>query len=276
MREPFRTQFAELVRRGAATVDIHERGVVGEYTEPKAADDALVEREIGRMELHRRGSVAFLERVYHGDCPTILDVGCSTGGTTVALALSKQLAADRVVGVDPNHAALEAARVRARGHGVPPERIVFHPIGSAPVLPFPAERFELVVCVSVLEYLASIEARAALVREMLRVTRRGGFIMLATPSARRLRDYHTRRWFGRTRRRPGSPWLCTPRELHAMLAGCELIDTRLLQIEVGMKARGMRVGRLPRWARHLAPLLPWHKVVARVPTTKNVNGESER
>src|SRR5690606_14315115 len=159
-------------------------------TQEALADDRLIGREIARVELHRRSICALLER-HDGHARSILDVGCGTGATTIALAMSDGLGAERVVGIDPNASALEAAKVRARGHDVDPARIEFRHVEAGAPFPTQAESFDLVVCVSVLEYLGTRESRRAFAAELLRAARPGGVVCLATPNPFRLFDYHT-------------------------------------------------------------------------------------
>jgi SAM-dependent methyltransferase len=154
----------------------------------------------------------------------VLDVGCSTGGTTVALALSAALAPEVVIGVDPDRLSLRAAEVRARGHGLGPKRIAFVRNAPGTPLPFARDSFDLVVCVSVLEFVPTVDARQRLVDEMKRVVRPGGHVYLATPNPLRLRDLHAKRWLGDVVRRHGYPWASPPWSLRAMVADFERVD----------------------------------------------------
>jgi len=97
----------------------------------------------------------------------ILDAGCGTGIFTLDL-LSR---GSTVVGIDLSLPML--ARARRKADGYP-----FHPVGADILrLPFAGGQFDKTVSVTALEF---IEDAAAAVRELFRVTRRGGTIVVAT------------------------------------------------------------------------------------------------
>lgn len=263
MKEPYRSQFAELIRHGAGTLDIHDAEVETKFTIEIEAPDALIEREIERVEVHQNSLNALLE-AFVGRVDRILDVGCGTGATTVAMALSPGLSANEVIGVDPNDHSIEAALVRARGYHLTEDRCWFRTIGVGEPLPFEDESFDLTTCVSVIEYVHRIEDRQALIAELERVTRPGGHILLITPSPFRLRDYHTSRFFGDWRRDDGYPWASPPWQLQRMFTRSEFIPVRAHQIENGLKKRGVPASWIPHRAASLAGwALPWQKLLAR-------------
>lgn len=263
MKEPYRSQFVELIRRGAGTLDIHDAEVETRFTIEIEAPDVLIEREIERVELHQSSLNALLE-AFVGRVDRILDVGCGTGATTVAMALSHGLSASEVIGVDPNAHSIEAAVVRARGYHLPEDRCGFRIIGVGEPLPYEDESFDLTTCVSVIEYVHRIEDRHALVAELERVTRPGGHILLITPSPFRVRDYHTNRFFGDWRRAGGYPWASPPWQLQRMFTRSEFIPVRAHQIENGLKKRGVPASWIPHRAASLAGwALPWQKLLAR-------------
>lgn len=106
-----------------------------------------------------------LLRPGHGE--TILDAGCGTGVFTVdILALGA-----RVIGLDISLPMLRRSREKARGE---PLQIVS---GDMLHLPFPENVFDRVVSVTALEF---IEDGQGAVRELFRVTKRGGSIVVAT------------------------------------------------------------------------------------------------
>lgn len=258
MLEPHRTRFIELIRRGAAARDIHDSDGVGDYDSrfDGEVSERFLDREIGRVAMHAQSLCAPLAaRVGHA--PRILDVGCGTGGTTVALAMSA-LAADEVVGIDASHEAIDAAAVRALGHGLDPSRVRFAHVEAGERLPFPDGHFDLVACVSVLEFIGSTDARRAFIAEMLRVTRRGGHVYLATPSPLRLREYHSRRLLGDWRQQRGYPWSSSAPSLRRMFDGCTVESLSADRLRRHPRLR--RVG----WA---APVLswamPWQRILAR-------------
>ncbi len=97
----------------------------------------------------------------------VLDVGCGDG----AYALAATRAGARVTGLDRSAAALAAARDRAASEGL----AVDLQAGDAGALPFAADRFDVVLAVTVLCFL---EQPARAVAEMARVLRPGGLLVL--------------------------------------------------------------------------------------------------
>jgi SAM-dependent methyltransferase len=261
MGEPHATEFRRLVRGGAGVRDIHGPLPSIGFARRTLASEAFVAREVARVEVHRSSSCALLE-AFTGRAPRILDVGCSTGAGAVAMALSPTLAPDVVVGVDPETLSLKAARVRARGHGLAPPRVSFRGCRAGGPLPFADDSFDLVVSVSVLEFVPTARQRRDLVQEMKRVVCPGGHLYLATPSPLRLRELHSRRWFGNFVRRDGYPWATPPWEIERLLSDFDRLPVqrwvaaRALQ-RAGLLARELPpslaglLGRASRWQRVL-------------------------
>lgn len=263
MKEPYRSEFVELIRRGAGTLDIHGAEAETSYTVEIEAPDALIQRELDRVAIHLNSLNVLLE-TFVGPVERVLDVGCGTGATTVAMAMSHVLSPREVIGVDPNLHSLEAAEVRARGHELPESKCAFAPIEPGAPLPYDSESFDLTTCVSVIEYVHRVPDRRALVHELERVTRPGGHVLLITPSPFRLRDYHTDRWLGDWRREDGYPWCSPPWQLEGLFASSDIVPVRAHQIEHGLRKRGLPLPWLPRpVASFMGYALPWQKVLAR-------------
>lgn len=265
MREPQASEFRRLLRLGAGARDIQSATAEVGFARRTAASDAFVRRELSRVEVHRRGSCRILE-TFAGRSPSILDVGCSTGASTVAMALSRVLAPDFVVGVDPDALSLRAAQVRARGHGLDPRRVAFLRSRPGQPLPFASDVFDLVACVSVLEFLPTTEARHELVAEMKRVTRPGGYVFLSTPNPLRLCDVHGKRLLGDLARRDGYPWATPPWELRGMVADCESVPIHPWIVGRAFERAGLPVCFVPRaLSSVLAWAHAWQKVLVRKP-----------
>lgn len=100
---------------------------------------------------------------------SVLDIGCGTG--TLALALASRLGRGVVTGVDLDPAILDLARAK------PGAGDVGWQVGSALSLPYADGAVDVVVCTLVLHHLA-LEAKADALREMRRVLRPGGLLVI--------------------------------------------------------------------------------------------------
>ena len=103
---------------------------------------------------------------------SVLDVGCGTG--SLALAAKRQVGPDgRVVGIDASADMLARAARKAEKSGL---EIAFKQ-AAAQALPFPDTQFD-VVCSSLMLHHLPRKDRAPCAREMARVLRRGGRLLV--------------------------------------------------------------------------------------------------
>ncbi|MGQ9852897.1 MAG: methyltransferase domain-containing protein [Candidatus Oleimicrobiaceae bacterium] len=103
--------------------------------------------------------------------PRVLDVGCGTGGTTVALASRGAT----VVALEVDQARLHATQALARA-----KCVTVRPLCTdAVALPFASQSFDAVLLQDVLEH---VSAPQLLLRESSRVLRRRGVLFLTTPN----------------------------------------------------------------------------------------------
>jgi len=102
----------------------------------------------------------------------VLDVGCANGHHTLAAAGRAQ----RVFGIDADVAQLGIARIAARRNAVDNVRLVAWDVTRA--FPFPDSTFDAVLFLDVIEHLVP---RVAVLREIGRVLRPGGRLLLSAP-----------------------------------------------------------------------------------------------
>ena len=103
----------------------------------------------------------------------VLDVGCGTGGDTAAVARSVG-GTGRAAGIDYDEALIREARTADARTGSSP-----HPwllVADAAAIPYRAAAFDGCYCERVLQH---VFCPAAVVREIVRVTRPGGAIVIA-------------------------------------------------------------------------------------------------
>jgi 2-polyprenyl-6-hydroxyphenyl methylase/3-demethylubiquinone-9 3-methyltransferase len=99
----------------------------------------------------------------------VLELGC--GGGFMAEALAR--AGADTIGVDPSGPAVEAAREHARGENLE----IDYRVGTGECIPLPDEAVDCVVCVDVLEHVASVDA---VLSEITRVLKPGGLFLFDT------------------------------------------------------------------------------------------------
>ena len=138
----------------------------------------------GRAEIDHfwfHGFRAFLNPVVHEACrgrssPRLVDCGCGTGHNMAWMQRH-----GRVLGFDLTAGGVSAAR--ARGLTVAQ--------GSVVALPFASNSFDVATCFDVLQL---IDDDAAVVREMARVVRPGGTVILTAAAFNILRGGHAAAW----------------------------------------------------------------------------------
>lgn len=126
-----------------------------------------------------------------GSSLSVLDVGCSWGPIVFGAAACPRV--KEVVGVDVEESAVELGKAIARSGMVPSEaadRILLLQ-GAAEDLPFPDNRFDLIVCHTVIEHVFDVEK--ALV-EMYRVLKPGGVLDLEAPNYQWPYEPHLHLW----------------------------------------------------------------------------------
>lgn len=126
-----------------------------------------------RVRQYLESEIAFaLERIASSD--TVLELGCGYGRVLKRLAKTAAITA----GIDTSHASLIMARVM-----MPPDAICHLSVMNAVELGFHDRLFDTVVCVQNGISAFGVD-RHRLIREALRVTRRGGKGLFSTYSAR--------------------------------------------------------------------------------------------
>jgi SAM-dependent methyltransferase len=105
---------------------------------------------------------AWASRLVRGDA---LDVACGTGYGSRMLARKA-----RVNGVDHDEEAVRLARSRVAG---------IYSVAEVPPIPFPDDAFDFVVCFETIEH---IRDDIGLIREIGRVLRRTGTLLISTPN----------------------------------------------------------------------------------------------
>ncbi len=166
LASPHRIELIELPSQGSHTVEALAR-MTGRMTGTTPLEYARWrETRVGAVtERLERAAVLDLAGPLSGR--VVLDVGCGDG--TLALAAAR--AGARVIGVDRSPADVAAARRNAANTGLPLE---LH-VADARKLPFPADRFDVVLAVTVLCF---VPEPALAVAEMVRVLRPGGALVI--------------------------------------------------------------------------------------------------
>lgn len=130
------------------------------------ADSDPYERFMGRWS--RRLATQFMRFVAVGEHDSVLDIGCGIG--SLSLTIAHAFPSAHVTGVDPSAAFVRSAQQWPHGD------FVRFQVGDAQALDFDDATFDKTVSQLVLNF---IPDREKALREMMRVTRRGGVVAAA-------------------------------------------------------------------------------------------------
>jgi 2-polyprenyl-3-methyl-5-hydroxy-6-metoxy-1,4-benzoquinol methylase len=152
---------------------------------PEMYEHDLAAHLNGRLESDRRLVIPWLDQAKPLSNTRILEIGCGTGSSTVALA--EQGA--KVVGIDIDQDALPVAKDRCRAYGV---EAVFHAMNSTAMAEvFQEKSFDFVIFFASLEHMTITERLAAL-RDAWRLLPIGGMLVIVeTPNRLWFYDGHT-------------------------------------------------------------------------------------
>jgi 2-polyprenyl-3-methyl-5-hydroxy-6-metoxy-1,4-benzoquinol methylase len=146
---------------------IREAGAQMDY--PQHRIEESLERRLRRQ----RGEalVALLDEHVEIRGQRILDVGCGFGEAVLA-CMARGAQAE---GIEPDEQRVSVSRLLLKSFGLP--QAVLPASGEA--IPYPDEAFDVVISQHVLEH---VRDRAAVVSEMVRVTRPGGRLLISVPN----------------------------------------------------------------------------------------------
>lgn len=163
-------QFCQMVAAGAGVVDHPGRMLANE-----AVPATYQQLEIQRAAHHLRNAVPFIVDECGLRGKEVLEFGSGTGGLSVAMIVA---GVKRVTAVEPIELNSRAAAARVRAHGCEAEVDCVH-LADTAQLPYGDSGFDAVVCNSVLQYVPNQELRGRLLKEMARVVRFGGQLIIS-------------------------------------------------------------------------------------------------
>ena len=157
----------------------------------------------------------------------VLDFGCGSGGSAIALAMAHPEI--RFCGTDIDEREILVARERAKLYGVA-DRCEFFHVSAGQPLPFPDESFDFSLCSSVIEYAVERSIRKFCVQEMVRLVNRRGLLFFSVPNRLYPFEIHSGKW----------GWNYFPKLLHA-----RTVDSTVWEVEKLARPAVLRLHRTP-------------------------------
>jgi SAM-dependent methyltransferase len=140
---------------------------------------------------HLRHLVPCLQPCIDPGIRRVLDFGCGSGGSAIAIALAYPRVHCYGTDIDENEIAV--ARERARLYNVA-DRCEFQHVNAGEPLPFAEGFFDFCLCSSVIEYATEKSIRTFCVREMVRLTAPRGRLFFSVPNRLYPFEIHTGKW----------------------------------------------------------------------------------
>ncbi len=227
---------AEEVTKSAAIARFREKHASRLPKQAQTASQAF-ERDYVRVVDHHLHSLAPRMRAYvDGTTRRVLDFGCGSGGSGIALAMMYPDVTCHGTDVDADE--VDIAGERARLYGVA-ERCEFRHVAPNQPLPFEDRFFDLCQCSSVLEYVVDPAARRFCVREMVRLIRLGGLLFVSVPN--RLYPFEIHSWW---RGKPNWGWNYFPKLMNAHTVDCTVWEVQRMARPTAMKLYRTPLGQL--------------------------------
>jgi SAM-dependent methyltransferase len=197
------TEFVELVRKKYP------------WRFEKLSPDVLDRDYLRIVDHHLQHLIPRLQSYVGSNVRRVLDFGCGSGGSAIALALLfPQI---HCVGTDIDPDEIEMARERSKLYQVE-GRCEFHCLSEGQLLPFEAGSFDFCQCSSVLEYATEREIRRFCIQEMVRMVSAGGLLFFSVPNRLYPFEIHTFNW----------GWNYFPKLLHARTVDCTVWEVKRL------------------------------------------------
>ena len=193
---------------------------------------AVLNRDYLRIvDHHLEHLMPHAQRYMNADVRRVLDFGCGSGGSAIALAMLYPNL--HCVGTDIDEAEISVAHERAKLYNVA-DRCEFHHVTPGEPLPFAAGSFDFSLCSSVLEYCIEPGVRRFCVQEMVRLVAPQGHLFFAVPNGLYPFEIHTGKW----------GWNYFPKLLHARTVDCTAWEVKKLSRPTVLKFHRTPVSQL--------------------------------
>ena len=152
----------------------------------------VLERDYLRIvDHHLQHLIPRLEPCIERGVRRVLDFGCGSGGSAIAIALTYPDM--HCYGTDIDESEIMMARERAKLYGVA-DRCEFYHVTAGETLAFADGFFDFCLCSSVIEYATEKPIRQFCVREMVRLVGPGRCLFFSVPNRLYPYEIHTGKW----------------------------------------------------------------------------------
>jgi SAM-dependent methyltransferase len=178
-KSPEYRQFVEMVRK------------VYPWRFERLASDVLERDYLRIVDHHLSRLIPRLEPCIEPGIRRVLDFGCGSGGSAIAMALTYPDI--HFYGTDIDEDEILIARERAKLYKVA-DRCEFQCVAAGEPLPFTERFFDFCMCSSVIEYATDRDIRTFCVREMVRLVAPQRYLFFSVPNRLYPFEIHTGKW----------------------------------------------------------------------------------